>query len=261
MIFTVGSALRFGWETFKKRPWLFVAATVVMGLVELLLEFFSGAIAVLFANSDQELAIAFLGTYFSLGAVFGTLAAMGWVALFLAAHDNPETVKLSALWHPRPFWKFLGAGFLLLLVLAAGPLLALLLMFVNVPLGAIAMIVAVVAATILSLVFMFSNTIVIDRELGPIEAMRESNRITRGHRWRLFGLTLVFMLIGLLYHLFDKVLFGAPLPLNVLGALATVAALLVLWPVLALADIRAYRVLSAAAPADATLASKAAAPK
>ncbi len=30
MEFTVGSAIRFGWETFKKRPWFFVGATVVI---------------------------------------------------------------------------------------------------------------------------------------------------------------------------------------------------------------------------------------
>jgi len=30
MSFTAGSAIRFGWETFKKRPWFFVGATIVI---------------------------------------------------------------------------------------------------------------------------------------------------------------------------------------------------------------------------------------
>ena len=32
MEFTVGSALSFGWETFKKRPWFFIGASVVIAI-------------------------------------------------------------------------------------------------------------------------------------------------------------------------------------------------------------------------------------
>jgi len=67
---------------------------------------------------------------------------------------------------------------------------------------------------------------------------------------------LVFMLISMLWQGFDKV-FDAPMPINLLGALAIVAALLVLWPVAMLALTHAYRVLSGSArtqPADAVLA-------
>jgi uncharacterized membrane protein len=100
---------------------------------------------------------------------------------------------------PRPYWKYLGAGILLLLVMLAGFLFAtLLLVGVNIPLGLIAIVVAVVASVIFVLMFMFTLVIVIDRELGPIAAMKESHRITRGHKWRLAGLMLVFMLISLL---------------------------------------------------------------
>jgi hypothetical protein len=185
MGFSVSSALRFGWETFKKRPWFFILATLVVGLVELLMELVAGAIAILFASSEKELLIVFFSAYFALGLVFGTLAAMGWTAFFLAAHDNPDKVKLTALWHPRPYWKYLGAGILLLLVMLAGFLFAtLLLVGVNIPLGLIAIVVAVVASVIFVLMFMFTLVIVIDRELGPIAAMKESHRITRGHKWR-----------------------------------------------------------------------------
>ena len=82
MGFSVSSALRFGWETFKKRPWFFILATLVVGLVELLMELVAGAIAILFASSEKELLIVFFSAYFALGLVFGTLAAMGWTAFF-----------------------------------------------------------------------------------------------------------------------------------------------------------------------------------
>ena len=51
---------------------------------------------------------------------------------------------------------------------------------------------------IFALMFMFSTFIVIDRELGPIEAMKESHRITHGHKWKLLGFSLLLVLINLL---------------------------------------------------------------
>lgn len=33
MGFTAGEAIRFGWETFKRRPWFFVGATLIIMLV------------------------------------------------------------------------------------------------------------------------------------------------------------------------------------------------------------------------------------
>ena len=132
---------------------------------------------------------------------------MGATAFYLAAHDNPDTVDLSALWHPRPFWKYLGASILLTLAIVIGFLLL------------------IVPGIIFGPMFMSTTFIVIERELGPIDAMNESHRITRGHKWQLFGFVLVLLLI------------------NVLGLLALVVGLLVSIPVSTLA----YRVLSATA--------------
>jgi uncharacterized membrane protein len=87
--------------------------------------------------------------------------------------------------------------------------------------------------------FMFAFFSVIERELGPIEALSESNRITRGHKWPLFGL--VLLLIGI----------------NLLGVLALGVGLLVSIPVSTLAFVHAYRVLGGereTRPADAALA-------
>ena len=91
---------------------------------------------------------------------------MGATAFYLAAHDNPDTVDLSLLWHPRRFWKYLGASILLALAVAIGFVLL------------------IVPGIIFGLMFMFTTFVVIERELGPIDAMNESHRLTRGHKWR-----------------------------------------------------------------------------
>jgi uncharacterized membrane protein len=178
---------------------------------------FTSGIDAALTGSAQEPSI--IGTVINLA--LGTLLSMGATAFYLAAHDNPATADLSLLWHPRPFWKYLGASILLALAVAIGFVLL------------------IVPGIILGLMFMFTTFVVIERELGPIDAMSESHRLTRGHKSRLFGFVLLLLLI------------------NVLGVLALVVGLLVSIPVSTLAFVHAYRVLGGKPgprPADAALA-------
>jgi hypothetical protein len=242
MAFSITSALSFGWETFKKRPWFFVGAFALVVIAQAVVEGLSLAIDAPFGGPEAD--HAFLGNLVSLA--LSTLISMGITAFGLAAHDNPETVELAALWHPHPFWKFLGlslvfgliavAGVLgfFLVIWALGPLLGHTFAFV------LTIAIYIVLSLILLLIFVFASFLVIDRELGPIAAMKESYRITLGHKWPLLGLIVVLGLI------------------NVLGILALLVGVLVSAPVTLLAYTHAYRVLSgtagAAPPADAALA-------
>jgi len=204
MDFTVGSAIRYGWETFKRRPWFFVGASVIIAIAYIVASALSSGVDAVLGGSPEEPTI--LGSIVDYG--LGTLISMGVTAFYLAAHDNPETVELAALWHPQPFLKFLGTSILVTLAMVIGFILL------------------IVPGIIAMLFFMFSTFIVIDRGLGPIEAMKESMRITTGYRWSLLGFTVVLMLIVLA------------------GIIAAFVGLLVAGPVAALAFTHAYRVLS-----------------
>jgi hypothetical protein len=237
MGFSPSSALRFGWETFKKRPWLFVGAFVLIAIAQAVVEGLSRAIDAPLGGSES--AYSFLGGLLSLA--LSTLISMGITAFGLAAHDNPESVEFSALWHPHPFWKYLGLTILFALIFVAIVLLGLALVAVlGLETGiAIGIPLLLILGVIVSLTFFFSTFLVIDRELGPIQALQESHRITRGYKWDLFLLSLLLMLI------------------NLAGLLALVAGILVSAPVSLLALTHAYRVLSGGAvprPADAALA-------
>jgi len=217
MQFSAGSAIRFGWETFKKRPWFFVGATVVILIAYGVIGgATSGIDAAIGATPEDPSLVGGL-----LNLVLSTFVGMGVTAFYLAAHDNPETVDLSTLWHPRPFWKFLGASILVGLAIAIGFVLL------------------IIPGIIATLFFMFTTFVVIDKDLGPIQAMKESARIGRGYRWPLLGLLLLLALIAFA------------------GLLAFFVGLLVAMPVTGLAFAHAYRVLSsegAARPAvDARL--------
>lgn len=204
MDFTVGSAVGFGWETFKRRPWFFVGASVVIAIAYIVVGAISSGVDSLLGGSAEEPTLA--GNLVSY--LLGTLINMGVTAFYLAAHDNPDTVELSALWHPQPFLKFLGTSILVTVVVAIGFVLL------------------IVPGIIAMLFFLFAAFIVIDRDLGPFDAMKESMRITEGYRWPLLGFIIVLSLI------------------LVAGAIALGVGLLVAMPVATLAFTHAYRVLS-----------------
>ncbi|MEM8573331.1 MAG: YciC family protein [Pseudomonadota bacterium] len=123
--------------------------------------------------------------------------SMGAVALYLSAQDNVRAAKLSAIWAPHPYWSFLAVS-----ALTA----------VSVVLGAMILFVPGVIALVL---FCFSPFVVIDKGLGPIEAMKESARISSGQRWRVFALFLLCLLIWVVFAVL------------VLGALALAVVLLI----------------------------------
>jgi uncharacterized membrane protein len=217
MDFSIHCCVSCGWETFKKRPWFFVGASVVIALVYICASALTSAIDALLGGSAKEPTL--LGSLAEYG--LSTLISMGVTAFYLAAHDSPETVDLTQLWRPHPFWKFVGASILVGLLIIVGFILL------------------IFPGIILALMCMFTIFIVIDRGLGPIDAMKESNSITRGHKWPLLGFVCILALI------------------NIAGAIALLVGLLVTVPVTSLAFTHAYRVLQAhagtprAIPADA----------
>jgi uncharacterized membrane protein len=88
-----------------------------------------------------------------------------------------------------------------------------------------------IASAILTLGFFFSFFLVVDSNSDPINALKESWRITKGNKWRLFLLSLVVLI------------------LNVFGMLLFLVGLLVTFPVTWLAATHAYRTLASQAEA------------
>ena len=217
MQFSPKSAIGYGWETFKTRPWFFIGASILIAVLYVAASAISSGVDAPFGGTAEDPTVVGNVVSFLLGA----LISMGVTAFYLAAHDSPDTVQLSTLWHPTPYLKFLGTSILTTLAISVGFLLL------------------IVPGIIALLFFMFSAFIVIDRELGPIEAMKESMRITEGHRWPLLGFVLILFLIV------------------IIGALALGVGLLVAFPIATLAFAHAYRVVSGTtarvAPADARL--------
>ena len=54
MEFSAGAAIRFGWETFKRRPWFFVGTTLLILLVSALSNGLTSGIDAAFTGSAED---------------------------------------------------------------------------------------------------------------------------------------------------------------------------------------------------------------
>ena len=195
--------IRFGWETFTKRPWFFIGVFLIISILS------SGGS---FQVSDTaEVTSGALGLFVVVAlalAVIQMLAKMGSIHLVLKAHDNAESVRFGDLWAPHPFWKFVGGSILVGIIVIIGFILL------------------IVPGIIWALRYLFVPYLIMERKLAPFEALKESARITYGHKWQLLGLLCLIVLI------------------NILGAILLLVGLLVSIPVSSLAMVHAYRTLS-----------------
>lgn len=202
---SVGECLRFGWETFKKRAWFLIGALVAYSVVWIVVSQVATLVTPsadgTWVHPGQE-TIALILSFF-----VNTLFGMGMTVFMLRAHDNIETVRLADFWAPQRFVNYALASVATGVLVLLGTLLL------------------IVPGVILSLMFFAALYLVMDRGLGPIAAMKESARITKGHKWQLFLLMLASAGIALL------------------GVLALFVGLLVAVPVTYLAAVHAYRQL------------------
>jgi len=207
MEFSVGSCISFGWEIFKKRP-LFLIGTFL--LISLGSSIINGIFSNVLGHNGIGPFISFL-----INIVIQVFVGIAYVSLSLKAHDSIETLELKDLWRPEFFLQYLLTSTVVFVIVMVG------------------LVLLIIPGIIAALMFSFSSYLVVDRSLPVTEALKESSRITRGHR------------LDLLWLLF--VVFG----INVVGLLCLIVGLLVTIPVSMLAIVHAYRVLEQKANASA----------
>jgi uncharacterized membrane protein len=199
--FSIQESIKFSWETFKKRPWILIGAFVITTIID---QTFQGRVDPEHVTAQAAFLMLVL---FLISVVVSTFTGIGINTFNLRAHDTVENVTLWDLWNPNPFWRFLAMQILLGLAVLLG------------------LVLLIVPGIIAAVGLMFAPYLVIDKGLGPVKALEESWRITKGHKWQLF--------------LFSLALIG----LNILGLLALVVGVLVTIPVSMLASVHVYRKL------------------
>ena len=170
--FSKGEAVRFGWETMKSNLGFFIGLLVVYWLISCV----PNVIAYLTAEK-----IAIVSIIFSIGIqALYMILSMGLirVALRFCDGEKPEYGDLFAC-YPL-FFKYLFAYILYALIVVAGTILL------------------IVPGIIWGIKYWFFAYFVVDKKLGPIEALKKSSEITKGIKWDLFIFGLLLAAIALL---------------------------------------------------------------
>lgn len=208
--FNFSDVLSFGWGVMKANLWFFVGVGFVFLIVTYLPLVARVVVKSLNLPKASDVTLAILLQV--LGWVIHVVVAIGLVKIALSFCDErkPPFATLFDAWDC--FWRYLGAGILYCLIVLGGLILLI------VP--------GIVWAVKFSLCFYF----VIDKGLGPIQALKASSRATMGVKWQLFGFFLLCRLI------------------NLLSLLCLIVGVFATYPTVLIAKALVYRQLSAQTP-------------
>jgi uncharacterized membrane protein len=176
--FNFSDVLSFGWDVMKANLWFFVGLGFVFLIVIYLPTIAMVVVENLHLPKAYDTALAILLQV--LGVVINIIVKIGLTKISLSFCDEqkPPFATLFNAW--GCFWRVIGTGILYSLIVLAG-----LILFI---------IPGIIWAVKFSLCYYF----VIDKGLGPIEALKASSRTTMGVKWQLFGFGIVCGLINLL---------------------------------------------------------------
>ena len=207
--FSIKEALQTGWQTFKEKYWFLMGVTLIIMLVPFLTstvaEQFQGALSAGISLVDFALQ---------------TFIGMGLTFIILAVYSKKD-VGFKDWLTPAPlFLKYLAVSILSIIATIGGFILFILPGF------------------ILMAGLMFATYLVVDKQLGPVDAIKKSWSISKGYKLKLIGFILVILLI------------------NLLGIIALLVGLLVTIPVTLLATVHVYRILLKRSEAQGNLANE-----
>ena len=167
----MGEAVRFGWETMKKNIMFFIPLIVVAFLIENV----PGAIA---KFAGEEFPMISVMLHFT-GLILGFIVQMGLIRISLQFCDGIKGKLDDLLSSFDILLPFIAASILFGLIIFAGILLF------------------VVPGIIWGIKFSLYPYFIVEKKLGPIEALKASSRATTGAKWDLFLFGLLLGLINL----------------------------------------------------------------
>jgi uncharacterized membrane protein len=195
-MFSISESISYGWQKMKENMKLSIITTLVIGIISIL------------SGMDNVFGFIFV--------IIGMIAQIGYTKIYLKLNEGEKPEWKTIFKEYALFWKYLAVSILQGLIVFVGILLL------------------IIPGLIWSVRFAFAGIIVVDTKSGPIVALKESYRITKGSFWKLWGFWLA--LIGV----------------NIIGAVLVGIGLLFTIPLSTLALIHVYRKLSSAKAAIGT---------
>ena len=208
--FNFSDVLGYGWRVMKANFWFFVGLGFVFMIISYLPTIARFIVKSLNLPKAPDITLAILLQI--LGWVISIVIGIGLIKIALSFCDErkPPISTLFDAW--GCFWRYVAAGILYGLIMLAGFILL------------------IIPGIIWSIKFSLCYYFVVDKGLGPIEALKASSRATMGVKWDLFGFGIVCGLI------------------NLLGFLCLIVGVFAAYPTIIVASALVYRQLLAQTP-------------
>ncbi|WP_437296698.1 YciC family protein [Sorangium sp. So ce426] len=174
-----GDAASFGWERLKRDPAVLIGAAFVVWFAMLVPAFIGGGIEAMLAGDAPMAGLAVRLFLQIVGFVIFSYFLGGMTSLSLKVARG----------QPYSFSDLLGGGQWFLSILGAG--------FLTTIATYIGMFLLIVPGVIVSLGLSMTYLCIVDRNLGAIDAMKESWRITTGHKGGIFVYVLLACALAL----------------------------------------------------------------
>ncbi len=231
--FNFSDVLSYGWRVMKANLWFFVGLGCVFLIVTYLPIIAKGVLKTLNLPKASDTTLAILLQV--LGVVINIVVTIGLIKIALSFCDEqkPPFATLFDAWDC--FWRYIGAailyGLIMLGIFGSCVLAAALLVAIRFPWPLLFIIpMGIVFGVRFAIQFGLCYYFVIDKALGPVQALKASSRTTMGVKWQLFGFGILCGLI------------------NLLGLLCLIVGIFATYPTVLVASALVYRQLSEQTP-------------
>ena len=197
--FPFGQAVKFGWQKTKENFWGLIAVTVICIAISGILNY---------SINNFEKTMPLTSFFINLCAMaVSMIMTLGIIKIGLKVYAGEKFDVSEIFGSYRFFLKYFLATIIYFLAVLVG------------------LVLLIVPGIILIIRMGFYSYLIVDKQMGPVDALKESMRITKGNAFDLF--LFWFVLLGVL----------------LLGFLALIVGIIVAIPVTALAFVFAYRYL------------------
>lgn len=189
--FSKGEAIRFGWTTTKDNLSLFIKILLPVAFI------FIGLGIMREALEESAPVASFAISMVSW--IFGIFIGMGFIKIVLDLVDGRKPIMDQFFSQRLLFFKYFWTSILYGLIVFAGFLLL------------------IIPGLIWIFKYQFAAYLVIDKGIGPRDAIRRSGRITQGAKWDLFLLSILLQWINMAGILFFVVGLFITIPVSMLA--------------------------------------------
>lgn len=174
--FNIWEVLKTGWKKFLENPALLILTLLVVAFIGLI----PAAVKAILNWIGYPKTEIVYWCVFSFINLITIIFNIGLLKIYLKLAYDEKANYDDLVKHIRHYFRYLGVTILYGLIVVGG------------------LVLLIVPGIMWSIQFQFARYFVVDKEMGPIEALKASSKLTKGCRWDIFGFNVLMLLVTFL---------------------------------------------------------------